>query len=100
MTSRLGGALSGMGPAEAADTGGMAIDPTATSTPTFTAESWLIDQDPAEEDVPEGGMADTFFDQEDALRARRNALELGEVPHEIQTHQETPEYSDEERWRP
>lgn len=100
MTSRLGDALHDMGPAEAADTGGMAVDPTISGTPTFTAESWLIDQETAESDVPTGGMADTWYEQEDAFRARRNDLDMGEVPHEIQTNQETPEISDEERWRP
>lgn len=100
MGSRVGEALSHMGPGDAADTGGIAIDPTVINPPTFTAESWLIDQESTEGEVPAGGMADNWLEQEDAFRARRNDLEMGDLPHDVQTRQESPELSDEERWRP
>lgn len=122
MGSRLGEALSAMGPGDAADTGGAAIDPTVINPPTFAGETWLASQEGAQGAMAAGGQPDTFFDQEAELadrrgvrapersdrsidpeapfREQRNDLHLADIQPEAGTIDNDAEYDDEAHWRP
>lgn len=119
MSSRLGEALSAMGPGDAADTG---LDPTAIDSPTFGGEAWLASQEESQGAMAAGGQADTFFDQEAELaerrgvrspqradrqtdpeapfREQRNDLHLADIQPEAGTIDNDPSYDDEDHWRP
>jgi hypothetical protein len=122
MSSRLGEALSTMGPGDAADTGGVGIDPTAINPPSFAGESWLASQEGGQGATAAGGQPDTFFDQEAELaerrgvrapeqgdrrvdpeapfREQRNDLHLADVQPEAGTIDNDVAYDDEAHWRP
>jgi hypothetical protein len=122
MSSRLGEALSAMGPGDAADTGGVGIDPTVINASTFAGETWLAPQEGAQGAMAAGGQADTFFDQEAELaerrgvrssqradylidpeapfREQRNDLHLADIQPEAGTLDNDPGYDDEDHWRP
>ncbi|MNS13088.1 hypothetical protein D3C72_446740 [compost metagenome] len=65
MDSRLGEALPEMGPGDAADTGGMAVDPTVIG-PSYAGGFRDVGagERAMSSDVPAGGQSDTFFDDE------------------------------------
>ena len=66
MISGLQDVLPGMAPAEPADTGGMAINPTVVLPPQSAAEQGWTGAERA--DVPAGGQPDNFFDAEEERR--------------------------------
>jgi hypothetical protein len=111
MSSRLGEVLSAMGPGDAADTGGIGIDPTAINPPTFAGETWLASQEGSLGAMAAGGQSDTFFDQvaeradrrvdpEAPFREQRNDLHLADLEPEAGTIDNDPSFDDEEHWRP
>jgi hypothetical protein len=122
MSSRLGEALSAMGPGDAADTGGAGIDPTVINPPTFAGETWLAAQEGSQGAMAAGGQPDTFFDQEAELaerrgarapqrgdrqtdpeapfREQRNDLHLADIQPEAGTIDNDPSRDDEDHWRP
>lgn len=119
MSSRLGDVLSTMGPGDAADTGGVGIDPTAINPPSFAVESWFASQEGDQGATAPGGQPDTFFDQEAELaerrgvrapargvdpeapfREQRNDLHLADIQPEAGTIDNDAAYDDEAHWRP